>query len=145
MVSSSRKTARNKLPIRTAALKMVGRAKGYARIHATPCGSSDMFKIPDGPKNHGRLTIGSARQPPNASPITTPELKTNGRSKNARLWYFRSTTISAVMVRMTPMLPFPMPASTRQHITAGSVVEKPKPIFDAIDSSKPKMIVVFLP
>jgi hypothetical protein len=123
----------------------VGRAKGKALIHATPCGSLEKLNFPVGPNSQGRLTIGSAKQPPNASPITTPELKTSGSSRNARLWYFLSLTISAVIVRITPIFPFPIPATTRQHITAGIVVENPNPTFAIMDSVRPMTMLGFLP
>jgi hypothetical protein len=54
-------------------------------------------------------------------------------------------TISAVIVRITPIFPFPIPATTRQHITAGIVVENPNPIFAIIDSVKPMTMLGFLP
>jgi hypothetical protein len=72
-------------------------------------------------------------------------LNTNGRSRNARLWYFLSLTISAVIVLITPVFPFPMPAKTRQHITAGMLVENPKPMFEIMESVSPIIMLGFLP
>jgi hypothetical protein len=43
------------------------------------------------------------------------------------------------------MFPFPIPARTLQHITAGMVVEKPNPRFDTIDIVNPTSMLVFRP
>lgn len=145
IVSFKPKIARSKEQNSADALKIVGSAKGYACIHATPSGSWERFIHPSGPKIDGRLTIGSAKQPPSARPITTPELKTSGNNKKAREWYFFSLTISAVIVLITPILPFPKPAMIRQNITAGTVVEKPNPILAIMDIKRPATIVGFLP
>jgi hypothetical protein len=57
----------------------------------------------------------------------------------------RSTTISAVIVRITPIFPFPIPATTLQHINAGILLLKPKPRFDTILRTRPMVMDGFLP
>ena len=100
---------------------------------------------PLGPKSDGILGTGSAKHPPNASPMIVPRLKTSGSSKNARLWYFFSFTISAVIVRITPILPLPIPAMVRQNIRAGMLLANPNPRFEMTVAVKPIVIAGLRP
>lgn len=76
-----------------------------------------------------RFLTGSARHPPIARAATLPELNIKGGARKARVWYFRSFAISAVMVRITPNIPFAIPASILQKSSIPIDLENPNERF----------------
>lgn len=144
-VSLSPRIARMRLMPRAIALIMTGSAYGYFSVQATPPSFLPTFSRPFGPNSQAILITGSAKQPPKASPATMPELNTKGRIKNALVWYFLSFTISAVIVLITPVFPFPSPAKTLQKNNAATLLENPKAMFAITLASNPIVIIDFRP
>lgn len=144
-LSFSHSVARRRHVAKTAPLKSAGRAYGYLMVQATPCGFPEKLNTPVGPNSEGRFATGSAKHPPIANAITLPELNISGGARNARVWCFRSFTISAVIVLITPSIPFAIPANILQNNNIPIVLEKPNDRFAITLMVSPMRIVGFRP